>query len=54
MLSGAHFPTDVIAGAAAGAMIGILIPAMHASPYHLALQLVTVSGCGGLALAGRF
>ena len=54
VLSGAHFPTDVIAGAAAGTMIGILIPAMHASPYRLALQPVTVSGGGGMALAGRF
>ena len=54
VLSGAHFPTDVIAGAAAGTMIGILIPAMHASPHHLALQPVTVSGGGGLAVVGRY
>ena len=54
VLSGAHFPTDVIAGAAAGTMLGILIPAMHASPHHLALQPVTVSGGGGLAVVGRY
>ena len=52
--SGSHFPTDVIAGAAAGTMIGILIPAMHASPNRVALQPVTVSGGGGLAVVGRY
>ena len=54
VLSGSHFPTDVIAGAAAGTMIGILIPAMHASLHHVALQPVTVSGGGGLAVVGRY
>ena len=54
VLSGSHFPTDVIAGAAAGTMIGILIPAMHASPNRVALQPVTVSGGGGLAVVGRY
>jgi hypothetical protein len=35
-------------------MIGILIPAMHASPHGVALQPIAVSGGGGLALAGRY
>jgi membrane-associated phospholipid phosphatase len=54
MASGSHFPTDVIAGAAAGTVIGILIPAMHASPHGVALQPVVVSGGAGLAVAGRY
>jgi len=54
VLSGSHFPTDVIAGVAAGTMIGILIPAMHASPHRLGVQPVIVSGGGGLAFVGRY
>jgi membrane-associated phospholipid phosphatase len=30
--SGAHFPTDVIAGAMAGAAIGVLVPHLHRRP----------------------
>jgi hypothetical protein len=44
----------VIAGAAAGTVIGILIPAMHASHHGVALQPVVVSGGPGLAVAGRY
>ena len=54
ILSGSHFPTDVLAGALTGTMIGILIPAMHASPHRLMLQPITVSGNGGLAFTGRY
>ncbi len=48
--SGAHFPTDVLVGAAAGAGIGLAVPALHAS----GVRLVPASGSasGGLSIAG--
>jgi membrane-associated phospholipid phosphatase len=48
--AGRHFPTDVVAGAAAGTAIGLGVPWLHLrSP---ALQLVPRPG--GLGLAARF
>jgi membrane-associated phospholipid phosphatase len=49
--SGAHFPTDVLVGAAAGAGVGLALPALHAS----GARLVPTAGnqSGGLSLVGR-
>ncbi|MGH7296268.1 MAG: phosphatase PAP2 family protein [Polyangiaceae bacterium] len=51
--SGNHFPTDVLAGAAAGAMVGILVPHLHR--HHLDTSSVWVGvqplpGGAGLVL----
>jgi membrane-associated phospholipid phosphatase len=49
VVAGKHYPTDVLAGAAAGALIGWAVPALHrARRMHLSV------GPGGLALQGRF
>jgi membrane-associated phospholipid phosphatase len=37
ILAGKHFPTDVLAGAAVGAGVGTLIPALHDSPVIVSL-----------------
>jgi membrane-associated phospholipid phosphatase len=37
VLAGKHFPTDVLAGAAVGAGVGTLIPALHDSPVIVSL-----------------
>ncbi len=50
--SGSHFPTDVLAGAAVGASIGWLVPALHRSPVRVA-PVATVGGAG-LSLLGAF
>jgi hypothetical protein len=53
ILAGEHFPTDVIAGAAVGAGIGLLVPALHAAPRHLtATPMVAGPGGGGIAIVG--
>lgn len=36
MMAGKHFPTDVLAGAAVGAGMGTLVPALHGSPVRVA------------------
>lgn len=48
--SGAHFPTDVIVGAAAGFGVGLALPALHSS----GARLVPTAGTdgGGLSIAG--
>jgi len=51
VIEGKHFPTDVIAGAAVGAAIGLLVPHLH-RPRAAAVVLVPTDS--GLALAGRF
>jgi membrane-associated phospholipid phosphatase len=48
--SGAHFPTDVVTGAAIGTGIGLALPAIHAS----GVSVVPVAGsdAGGIGIAG--
>ncbi len=53
ILAGDHFPTDVIAGAAVGAGIGLLVPAMHAAPRSPTLVPMAVTAGGGIALVGN-
>jgi membrane-associated phospholipid phosphatase len=48
--SGAHFPTDVLVGAAAGAGIGLALPAIHTSGARLVPMADTASA--GLSIAG--
>jgi membrane-associated phospholipid phosphatase len=52
VLGGMHFITDVVGGAIVGTSIGVVIPALHASP--VAVVPVAGEGRGGLALSGRF
>jgi PAP2 superfamily len=56
--SGAHFPTDVIAGALAGAGIGMLVVHLHrydnATRRPIWLGALPVEGGGGVMLGGRF
>jgi len=53
ILAGEHFPTDVVAGAAVGAAIGLLVPALHKAPVRLDVApLATAGGGGGLAILG--
>lgn len=51
ILSGSHFPTDVIAGAVVGASIGLLVPALHAAPRRVTAMPMAVSSGGGIAIA---
>jgi membrane-associated phospholipid phosphatase len=55
--AGEHFPTDVIAGSAAGAAIGVLVPHLHRhvseSP-RVWVGAAPVPGGGALAIEGRF
>ena len=53
VLARAHFPTDVIAGALAGAGLGILVPHLHRAP-DLSPVLGPGPGEAGLSLAGTF
>ncbi len=48
--AGRHFPTDVIAGAAAGAAVGLAVPWLHARAPSLAVLPMR----GGLAISGQF
>jgi membrane-associated phospholipid phosphatase len=54
--AGAHFPTDVIAGAIAGTGVGILVPHWHRrSPWHAAwLALSPIPHGMGASLEGFF
>ncbi len=56
VLSGDHFPTDVLVGAVMGTAIGLLIPALHRLRMPAAMALVPTSGEGhaALSLVGRF
>jgi membrane-associated phospholipid phosphatase len=52
VLSGNHFPSDVIAGAVVGSSAGLLVPALHGSGLTIA---PTADGqTAGLQLFGRF
>jgi membrane-associated phospholipid phosphatase len=53
VVSGSHFPSDVLAGAAVGASVGWLVPALHASPVRVAPMALGTTG-GGLSVAGAF
>lgn len=53
VVSGSHFPSDVLAGAAIGASVGWLVPALHASPVRVTPMALGTTG-GGLSLAGSF
>lgn len=53
VLSGKHFPTDVIAGVAIGAAIGFMVPALH-DRRDVQVAPVACEGGGGLALATGF
>ncbi len=46
--AGRHFPSDVLVGAVAGSLVGILVPALHA--HHVAI----VPATNGLAVAMHF
>ncbi|MGA7121195.1 MAG: phosphatase PAP2 family protein [Polyangiaceae bacterium] len=55
--AGAHFPTDVIAGAMAGATVGVLIPHLHRHKEEAPSVWLGVSpapGGGSLSLQGTF
>jgi hypothetical protein len=48
-----HFITDVVGGSVVGASVGVLLPALHASPVAVA-PIMTSAGTPGLALTARF
>jgi undecaprenyl-diphosphatase len=53
--SGAHFPTDVIAGSLAGVSVGVLVPHMHlheAERPSMWIGALPLPGGGGLSLQG--
>jgi membrane-associated phospholipid phosphatase len=52
ILSGNHFPSDVITGAVVGSSAGLLVPALHGS--GLAIAPTADSRTAGLQLYGRF
>jgi undecaprenyl-diphosphatase len=48
--SGAHFPTDVVAGSMAGAAIGVLVPHMHRYPHpNIWIGVTPAEGGGAVA-----
>jgi len=52
MISGNHFPTDVIGGAVVGSSFGLLVPALH--EVNVAVTPVVSADTRGLAIAARF
>jgi membrane-associated phospholipid phosphatase len=55
--AGAHFPTDVIAGALGGGVIGVLVPHLHrheAEGPHVVVGFAPAPGGGALVLQGIF
>ena len=52
VLAGSHFPTDVAAGAAVGAAVGLLVPALHAAPRRVGAAPMGVLDGGGIVLYG--
>ena len=52
VLSGAHFPSDVLVGAALGAGVGVALPAVHTRP--LRIEPVASADYGGLLVSGAF
>jgi membrane-associated phospholipid phosphatase len=51
VMSGRHFPTDVIAGAAVGISVGFLVPALHAQPKARRIRPVVSGNMAGLVFA---
>lgn len=49
VLSGNHFPTDVLAGAAVGSSVGFVVPALHARP--IAITPTVSPTAAGLSVA---
>ncbi len=54
VVSGKHFPSDVIVGACVGGAIGFLIPELHRAPGLMVAAAPTADGGFHLALATRF
>jgi membrane-associated phospholipid phosphatase len=52
--AGSHFPTDVAAGALAGAAIGVIVPWLHARSPKYAFSILPAEGGRGLAVAAAF
>jgi undecaprenyl-diphosphatase len=52
VLAGAHFPTDVVAGAAVGASFGLLVPALHKAPVRVEVAPLAVTAGAGLSITG--
>lgn len=54
--AGWHFPTDVMAGTAAGLTIGVVVPLLHLHRLRLSPFVSTMPGSGaaGLSLGGRW
>ncbi len=55
--AGAHFPTDVIAGALAGGCIGVLVPHLHrfdSGAHQLWVGGNAMEGGGGVTVGGSF
>lgn len=52
VLSGSHFPSDVLVGAALGAGVGLALPAMHDRP--LRIEPLASADAGGLLVSGAF
>lgn len=52
VLSGSHFPSDVLIGAAFGAGVGLALPAAHERP--LRLEPLASADVGGLQVSGTF
>jgi membrane-associated phospholipid phosphatase len=55
VVSGYHFPTDVLVGAGAGLVVGTAVPLLHARAPDLHVSIYQPPGGGpGIALAGAF
>ena len=52
VMGGMHFVSDVIGGSVVGASIGVLLPALHATP--IMVTPVMAGGMPGLGLTARF
>jgi len=52
VLAGAHFPTDVLAGAAVGTAFGLLVPALHKAPTRLQVAPLAMIAGGGFSISG--
>jgi membrane-associated phospholipid phosphatase len=53
VLSGGHFPTDVIVGAAAGTLVGTMVPWLHLrSEGRLSFLPWGLTGGAGIAVRG--
>jgi membrane-associated phospholipid phosphatase len=52
VMSGGHFPSDVLIGAALGAGVGLALPALHDRP--LRIEPVADAHYGGVLVAGAF